>query len=89
MSKAANEGVLRNRCSRGVLALENRGVLGEIPKIAFLSKCGVLSQNFIVVLGKIVPPGKMRCSKEENMRCSREIWKSKRKIVSSWGYEVF
>ena len=30
MSKAANEGVLRNRCSRGVLALENRGVLGEI-----------------------------------------------------------
>ena len=32
MSKAANEGVLRNRCSRGVLALENRGVLGEIQR---------------------------------------------------------
>ena len=32
MSKAANEGVLRNMCSRGVLALENRGVLGEIQR---------------------------------------------------------
>ena len=27
-----NEGVLRNRCSRGVLVLENLGVLEEIKK---------------------------------------------------------
>ena len=32
--KAANEGILRNRCSKGVLVLEYGAALGEMKKYA-------------------------------------------------------
>ena len=56
--KTANEGVLRNRCSRRALALENRGILEEIQKIAFLAECVNLNGNYIASSVKI------RCSRE-------------------------
>ena len=48
--KAVNGSVLRNRCSRGLLVLENTGFLLAIQKLTFHSKRVVPARNSIVLL---------------------------------------
>ena len=52
-SKAANECVLKNKCSNGVLVVEYRGVLGEIQKWASCQNAVFQEETIIFLLEKL------------------------------------
>ena len=57
-NEAANEGLLRNRCSRGILELEDGGVVGECKDGLPLRMCS--KRKFCCGIRKIVAPNELK-----------------------------